>query len=101
MDAVPAIESRPRRAPARALVRAMRPRQWIKNVLVLAVPAAAGKLFEPEVLADTALAVVAFCLASAATYLLNDVADVEADRRHPIKRQRPIPAGDVSAGTAT
>jgi decaprenyl-phosphate phosphoribosyltransferase len=102
MDAAPAIEQqRTRRAPARALVRAMRPRQWVKNVLVLAVPAAAGKLFEPAVLADTALALLAFSLASAATYLLNDVHDAEADRRHPVKRERPIAAGEVSTRTAT
>jgi decaprenyl-phosphate phosphoribosyltransferase len=89
------------RAPARALVRAMRPRQWIKNGLVVAVPAAAGKLGDPQVLADTATAFVAFCLASAGTYLLNDVADREADRLHPVKRLRPIAAGEVGAGSAT
>jgi decaprenyl-phosphate phosphoribosyltransferase len=89
------------RAPARALVRAMRPRQWIKNGLVFAVPAAAGQLLDGDVLADTLLAFLAFCLASAATYLLNDVADVEADRRHPLKRTRPIAAGEVSVRTAT
>jgi decaprenyl-phosphate phosphoribosyltransferase len=101
MDAVPAIEPRTRSTPARALVRAMRPRQWIKNGLVLAVPAAAGKLLEADVLAATALAFVAFCLASAGTYLINDIADAEADRRHPVKRLRPIAAGELSLRTAT
>ena len=75
----PAVTSVPasaeRRGAPRALLVAMRPRQWVKNGLVLAVPAAAGLLDEPAVLADTALAFVAFCLASAGTYLLNDVAD--------------------------
>ena len=79
----------------------MRPRQWIKNALVLSVPAAAGMLFERDVLVNTTLALIAFCLASAGTYLLNDVADLEADRLHPVKRTRPIAAGEVSARTAT
>jgi len=92
---------RPRRSPARALLVAMRPRQWIKNLLVLAVPAAAGELGNADVLADTALAFLAFCLASAGTYLLNDVADREADRVHPFKRHRPIAAGELSASAAT
>jgi decaprenyl-phosphate phosphoribosyltransferase len=100
MDAVPAIRPRTGGTSARALVRAMRPRQWIKNGLVLAVPAAAGKLLEADVLAATALALVSFCLASAGTYLLNDVADVEADRLHPVKRLRPIAAGEVSVRVA-
>jgi decaprenyl-phosphate phosphoribosyltransferase len=94
-----AVPSRGRtRTPA--LVRAMRPRQWVKNGLVLAVPAAAGELGDASVLADTAVALIAFCLASSGTYLLNDVADLEADRLHPLKRTRPIAAGEVSARTA-
>lgn len=90
-----------RRPPWRALLVSVRPRQWIKNVLVLAVPAAAGALGDADVLGDTALAFAAFCLASAGTYLLNDVADRDADRRHPVKRFRPVAAGEVSAVTAT
>jgi decaprenyl-phosphate phosphoribosyltransferase len=91
-----------RRRPAwRALLAAMRPRQWIKNLLVLAVPAAAGVLGEAAVIRDTALALLAFCLAAAATYLLNDIADREADRAHPAKRTRPIAAGEVSPAAAT
>jgi decaprenyl-phosphate phosphoribosyltransferase len=95
------ISPPPRRAGSRALVRAVRPRQWIKNGLVLAVPAAAGVLFDSEVLRSTTLALLAFCLASAGTYLVNDVADRDADRLHPVKRTRPIAAGEVSARTAT
>ena len=83
-----------------ALVVAMRPLQWTKNVLVFAVPVAAGKITEPSVLADTVLAFVAFCLAAGATYLLNDAGDVEADRLHPTKRTRPIAAGELSVTTA-
>jgi decaprenyl-phosphate phosphoribosyltransferase len=77
------------------LVRAVRPRQWVKNVLVLAAPLAAGKIVDPDVLGPTAVALVLFCLASAAVYLVNDSIDVEEDRRHPRKRFRPIAAGIV------
>jgi decaprenyl-phosphate phosphoribosyltransferase len=64
-------------------------------VLVFAAPAAAGVLSHGDVLADSMLALVAFCLAASGTYFLNDVADVEADRRHPSKRFRPVAAGEV------
>jgi decaprenyl-phosphate phosphoribosyltransferase len=78
------------------LVRAVRPRQWVKNVLVVAAPLAAGRLFEADVLAATAVSFALFCLASSAVYLVNDTIDVEEDRRHPKKRMRPIAAGVVS-----
>lgn len=84
------------RVRARALVRALRPKQWTKNLLVLAAPLAAGDILEPGVLGPTVLAFVAFCTASSAIYLVNDSADVEADRLHPRKRTRPIAAGEVS-----
>ena len=89
---------RVRRLPAP--VRAVRPRQWIKNVLVGAAPLAAGRLFEPGVLVDVALAFVAFCLVSSTVYLINDVRDVEEDRLHPRKRFRPIAAGELAPVTA-
>ncbi|MGH3332980.1 MAG: decaprenyl-phosphate phosphoribosyltransferase [Nocardioidaceae bacterium] len=82
------------------LLRSMRPRQWAKNVLVIAAPLAAGSLFEVDVLAGTAVAFVAFCLTASAVYLLNDVRDVDEDRRHPTKRHRPIAAGTVPPQTA-
>ena len=78
----------------------MRPRQWVKNVLVAAAPLAAGRLFESQVLVDVALAFVAFCLVSATVYLLNDVSDVEEDRLHPRKRLRPIASGELSIPSA-
>jgi len=77
------------------VVRAVRPRQWVKNVLVLAAPLAAGRIFEPDVLVPTAVAFVLFCFAASAVYLVNDTIDVEEDRRHPRKRFRPIAAGIV------
>jgi decaprenyl-phosphate phosphoribosyltransferase len=77
------------------VVRALRPRQWVKNVLVLAAPLAAGKIFAPEVLGPTAVAFLLFCMSASAVYLVNDSIDIEEDRRHPKKRFRPIAAGLV------
>ncbi len=82
------------------LFRAVRPGQWVKNFLVLAAPFAANRLTEPAVLLDTGIALVAFCLAASAVYLVNDAIDVEADRAHPTKRHRPIAAGVVSTRMA-
>lgn len=82
------------------LIRAMRPKQYLKNVLVFAAPGAAGVLDEPDDLLKTCIAFVSFCLAASGIYLWNDLADVEADRLHPKKRQRPIAAGEVGLGTA-
>ena len=82
------------------LLRACRPRQWVKNLLVLAVPAAAGALGDGAVLRDTALALVAFTLASCATYLVNDVADRERDRLHPAKRHRAVASGELTVRAA-
>ena len=77
----------------RAVALALRPRQWIKNLLVVAVPLAAGELAHRDVVIDTTLAFVAFCAAASATYLMNDSVDAQADRTHPTKRHRPIAAG--------
>ncbi|HET9118275.1 MAG TPA: decaprenyl-phosphate phosphoribosyltransferase [Pseudonocardiaceae bacterium] len=78
------------------MVRAVRPRQWVKNVLVLAAPFAGGVLFQLHVLVAVGVAFVAFSLAASGVYLVNDVQDIEADRAHPIKRNRPIAAGLVA-----
>lgn len=86
--------------PAEAVVRSMRPRQWVKNVLVVAAPVAAGDIGEPGVLGATLVAFVSFCLASSAVYLVNDCVDREADRVHPRKRFRPIAAGELSVAAA-
>ena len=86
---------------ARALLEAVRVPQWPKNVLVVAAPLAAGVLVRPDVLLDTAVALVAFILASSGTYVLNDVGDVDGDRLHPDKRHRPIARGDVPLPLAT
>ncbi len=97
-SALPTGPPRPSRVPA--VIRAVRPRQWVKNVLVGAAPLAAGRLFEGGVVADVALAFVGFCLVSSAVYLVNDVHDVEEDRLHPRKRLRPIAAGELSVPVA-
>ena len=81
------------------LLAACRPRQWTKNLLVFAAPLFAFR-FEAEVWLPAAGALVAFCLISSAIYLLNDCLDVEADRAHPTKRNRPIAAGLVSVPAA-
>ncbi|CAL9434938.1 Decaprenyl-phosphate phosphoribosyltransferase [Nocardiopsis dassonvillei] len=78
-----------------ALVRACRPRQWLKNLLVLAAPAAAGALAEPRALLLCAAVFALFCAAAGGTYLLNDVRDVERDRAHERKRHRPVASGLV------
>ncbi|MFE0748504.1 decaprenyl-phosphate phosphoribosyltransferase [Gordonia sp. NPDC058843] len=77
------------------LIKAVRPRQWVKNVLVLAAPLAAGNITDASVLASAGIAFVAFCLAASSIYLVNDAMDVESDRNHPTKRFRPIAAGVV------
>lgn len=83
-----------------AYLNALRPKQWLKNVLVFIAPAAAGTLFHGTVLAKTIVAFAAFCLAASGTYLLNDLKDVESDRAHPKKRFRPIAAGLISPAVA-
>ena len=93
-----AVAVRPARLPA--AIRAMRPRQWVKNVLVATAPLAGARLFVPGVLLDVALAFIAFCLVSATVYLINDVRDVEEDRLHPRKRFRPIAAGELAPRAA-
>jgi decaprenyl-phosphate phosphoribosyltransferase len=83
-----------------ALIRLARPKQWIKNILVIAAPGAAGVLGDRTALINTAIAFACFCLAASGTYYLNDAVDVDADRRHPTKRYRPVASGEVSVRTA-
>jgi decaprenyl-phosphate phosphoribosyltransferase len=85
---------------AMALLRALRPRQWVKNLLVGAAPLAAGSLFEASVLWDVTVAFACFCAASSAGYLLNDVVDADADRNHPAKSARPVAAGVLTPARA-
>ena len=82
------------------LIRTMRPQEWVKNTLVFAGLLFSGKFDEGAAVADATLAFVAFCLISSAGYLFNDLRDVEHDRRHPEKRNRPIASGALTPGTA-
>jgi 4-hydroxybenzoate polyprenyltransferase len=84
----------------RALILALRPRQWTKNGLIFIALAFTLNLQQPGLLVRTLAAFMCFCALSSAGYLLNDVMDVEADRAHPTKRLRPIAAGQMSVNVA-
>lgn len=84
----------------RGLIRTIRPHQWVKNIFVLAPVVFATKLFDPVLLANAAAAFFIFCLLAGAVYTINDLADVSADRLHPVKRHRPIASGRVPEGVA-
>lgn len=98
--------SSPRKPRARSsrvvidLLRSARPRQWPKNVLVFAAPAAAGVLTRAGPLGRTFATLAVFVAASACVYLVNDVIDKTSDQLHPVKRRRPIASGRLSAGQA-
>jgi decaprenyl-phosphate phosphoribosyltransferase len=83
----------------RPIIAELRPRQWVKNLLVIAAPAGAEVLTEGQTWWRLTLAFSAFCAASSATYVVNDLLDVEADRLHPTKRYRPIAAGLITPAT--
>jgi len=82
------------------LIIACRPKQWIKNLLVFAVPLASGDLLDREVFVKTVISAVAFTAISAATYLVNDISDIDEDRLHSTKKMRPIAAGTLTIGSA-
>ncbi len=92
--------ARPPMNAGRAYLRLARPKQWSKNVLVFAAPGAAGVLDHGDALAKSLVAFVAFCAAAAGTYAWNDSLDVEADRRHPVKCNRPVASGAISVRAA-
>lgn len=83
-----------------ALVKTVRPRQWLKNLSLLAAPVFSGMLFVPGVLTKTLEAVVVFILLSSSIYIFNDLFDAENDRKHPFKKKRPIAAGTLPVGIA-
>ena len=85
---------------AEVLLRASRPRQWSKNLLVLAAPGAAGVAAMPAIALEVLAGFVVFCLLASATYLINDVRDHKQDRHHPTKRSRPVAAGELSPKVA-
>jgi 4-hydroxybenzoate polyprenyltransferase len=83
-----------------ALLRTLRPQQWVKNLFVAAPLVFSRHLLDHAYLVRTGLAVLAFCALSGAVYAFNDVRDVDADRAHPRKRHRPIAAGALSERAA-
>jgi 4-hydroxybenzoate polyprenyltransferase len=95
---VPEVASR--RGPVHAFVRATRPLQWTKNLLVFAGIVFAAELSDAERWLEAVLIFIAFCLASSASYLVNDVHDLAEDRAHPIKRLRPVASGELSLTVA-
>jgi 4-hydroxybenzoate polyprenyltransferase len=94
-----AAEAGRSRHPVTAVLRSLRPRQWVKNLFVFAAVVFSQNLFTPLVWPALA-AFVIFCGLSGTVYLINDVADMEKDRLHPVKRRRPIAAGDLSRSAA-
>jgi len=83
-----------------ALLKTMRPKQWTKNVFVFAALVFDRKLFHLDVLLKTVIAFIILCLISGTVYLINDLVDLEKDRRHPVKRKRPLPSGKLPPGVA-
>ncbi|MGI8413440.1 MAG: decaprenyl-phosphate phosphoribosyltransferase [Solirubrobacteraceae bacterium] len=92
--------ARPRRGPVRAALVTIRPRQWLKNVLVVAAAGAAGALGHDDVPIRVLIAFLAFCLLASGAYAVNDVRDAAEDRHHPRKRHRPVAAGELRPGAA-
>jgi 4-hydroxybenzoate polyprenyltransferase len=90
----------PRRTPLRAAIKTGRPKEWIKNVFVFAGLLFSGKFNHPHDVFEAFLTFVAFCLISSAGYFVNDLIDVELDRRHPTKRFRPLAARELSESAA-
>ena len=85
---------------ARMLFKAMRPRQWSKNLFIYAALVFDAKLFDVPLFLKTTAGFVIFCLLSSAVYLMNDLADIEADRLHPTKKNRPLASGRLSPPVA-
>ena len=88
------------RSAAALLLTSLRPEQWSKNLIVFAAALFGGQLMNPAALAAAGATFVIFCALSGAVYLFNDVADRDADRRHPLKRERPIASGALSPAVA-
>jgi len=82
------------------LIKTMRPKQWVKNVFAFAPLIFDVKLFDPRYLARTIVGAGLLCLVSGVVYIINDLVDIEQDRRHPKKQKRPLASGQVNAGAA-
>jgi 4-hydroxybenzoate polyprenyltransferase len=84
----------------KGLIKSMRPRQWTKNVFIFAALVFDKQLFVPDPLLRTLAGFALFCLISSAVYIFNDLVDVQADRQHPQKKDRPIASGVLPVGVA-
>jgi decaprenyl-phosphate phosphoribosyltransferase len=94
------VDAKAARGLPSGLVRTARPRQWVKNGLVLAAPFAAGRLLSLRDSVQLGVVLVLFTACASAVYLINDARDADADRAHPVKRQRPVACGQVPVGAA-
>ena len=89
----PQTGAAPLRANLRGLLKTMRPRQWVKSVIVYAALVFDGKLLNLELFLQTTVVFFAFCLISSSVYIMNDLVDMEKDRQHPRKQARPLASG--------
>lgn len=83
-----------------AVIELMRPKQWIKNFFIFAAIIFSGNFLKLELLKNNLFTYVLFCIGSSVVYILNDIVDIEKDRCHPDKKNRPLPSGRVSKNTA-
>lgn len=83
-----------------SILKTMRPKQWTKNVFIFAGLVFDGQLLQIEPFLQTLYGFILLCFASSTVYLINDIADIEQDRQHPTKRNRPLPSGKLSVRTA-
>jgi 4-hydroxybenzoate polyprenyltransferase len=100
IPADPAEPVVPRRSPLQAALKTARPQEWIKNLFVFAGLLFSGKFSDASAVLEATLVFIAFCAISSAGYYVNDLVDVELDRKHPKKRFRPLAAGELSRGAA-
>ncbi|MEO6222424.1 MAG: decaprenyl-phosphate phosphoribosyltransferase [Vicinamibacterales bacterium] len=91
---------RPSRGAATEMLLSLRPAQWTKNLILFGGLIFGGRLFDPVAVRASVLGFLVFCVLSGVVYLVNDVRDIEADRQHPTKSQRPIAAGVISPAVA-
>jgi 4-hydroxybenzoate polyprenyltransferase len=94
------VPGTPRPPVAASLFLALRPAQWTKNLIVFAALIFGQRLLDAGSVLRAVVAFTAFCALSGVVYLVNDIVDRDADREHPLKRRRPIAAGDLAVGTA-
>ncbi|WP_251860255.1 decaprenyl-phosphate phosphoribosyltransferase [Clostridium sp. Marseille-Q2269] len=84
----------------KGIIALMRPKQWIKNFFVFAAIIFSGNLLNETMLKNNIITFILFCLTSSTIYILNDIVDIEKDKKHPEKKNRPLPSGRISKSTA-